>query len=88
MRLETGVGLRVAGTKASVISRRTATDLWAIVTRHARGPGKLTIRVSGLPPRVRYGKVYGKPSRIEVRNGAGPLRLREWGVQVLRFHLP
>ena len=84
----TGVGLRVAGTKASVISRRTATDLWAIVTRNARGPGKLTIRVSGLPPRVRYGKVYGKPSRIEVRNGAVTLRLREWGVQVLRFPLP
>ena len=84
----TGVGLRVAGTRASVISRRTATDLWAIVTRHARGPGKLTIRVSGLPPRVRYGKVYGKPSRIEVRNGAVTLRLREWGVQVLRFPVP
>jgi hypothetical protein len=84
----TGVGLRVAGYRASVISRRTDTDLWVIVTRHSRGAKKQAIRISGLPRGLRYGKVYGKPRRVLVRNGTLTLGLGEWGVQVLRFPLP
>jgi len=80
----TGAGLRVRGYAAAVVSRRTATDLWVIVANRARGDGKRIVRVSGLPKTVRRAKIYGRPRHLEVRDGAVTLRLREWGVQVLR----
>jgi len=82
----TGAGLRVSY-GATVVSRRTETDLWVIASRHAAGAGKRTIRVSGLPSGYRTGKVYGKPRWVAARGGAFQVRLRQWGVQVLRFPL-
>jgi hypothetical protein len=77
-------GLRVSGPGSAVVSRRTATDLWVIVANRARGEGQRTIRVSGLPKTARRAKLYGQARYTAVRNGVATLRLREWGVQVLR----
>lgn len=83
----TGARLRVRGYGAAVVSRRTATDLWLIVANRARGEGWRTIRVSGLPKTAGRAKVYGQRRYVGIRDGAVTLRLREWGVQVLRVRL-
>jgi hypothetical protein len=80
----TGARLRVPAHSVTVVSRRTATDLWAIVTNRARGEGRRTIRVSGFPNTARRAKIYGQPRYLAIRDGVVTLRLRKWGVQVLR----
>lgn len=81
----TGAGLRVTGYGAVVQSRRTPTDLWVIVTNRARGEGKRIVRVSGLPRTARRAKVYGQPRYLKVIDGTVTLRMRAWGVQILRI---
>lgn len=84
-----GTGLGVRGARGfAVTSRRTATDVWVIVTRHGKARrSRKAVQVTGLPADLVAGEPYGQGAPVAVRGGAFTLTMRRWDVRVVRFRL-
>jgi hypothetical protein len=62
-----------------------ARELWLIAARH--GPGRRTVRISGLPPTIGHGVVYPGGRSIRIERGSLTDRFQQWQVHVYRFEL-